>query len=82
LALCDYRALARRADAHCDTMGGPAAADGRSALTSGNRNHALKWIGPEAEAELREVFEPSLLVRALSGDGAAVADCFLWKPWR
>ncbi len=64
----------RRADAHCDTMDGPAVADGRRALTSGNLNHALKWIGPDAEAELREVFEPSLRVRALGGDAAAVAD--------
>ncbi len=63
-----------RADAHCDTMDGPAVADGRKALTSGNLNHALKWIGPEAEAELREVFEPSLRVRALGGDATAVAD--------
>lgn len=64
----------RSADAHCDTMDGPAVADGRKALTSGNLNHALKWIGPKAERELREVFEPSLRVRALGGDATTVAD--------
>lgn len=62
------------ADAHCDTMDGPAVADGRKALTSGNLNYALKWIGPKAEPELREVFAPSLRVRALGGDAAFVAD--------
>ncbi|MGD9804334.1 MAG: DUF6448 family protein [Hyphomicrobiaceae bacterium] len=64
----------RHADAHCDTMDGPAVADGRKALTSGNLNHALKWIGPKAEPELREVFEKSLRARALGGDAAFVAD--------
>ncbi|MBR0674130.1 DUF6448 family protein [Neoroseomonas soli] len=64
----------RHADAHCDTMDGPTAVDGRKALTSGNLNHALKWIGPKAEAELREVFEPSLRVRKLGGEATAVAD--------
>jgi hypothetical protein len=63
-----------RADAHCDTMDGPAVADGRKALTSGNLNYALKWIGPQAEAELREIFEPSLRARALGADAAFVAD--------
>jgi hypothetical protein len=64
----------RSADAHCDTMDGPAVADGRKALASGNLNHALKWIGPKAEAELRDVFEPSLRARALGGDATTVAD--------
>jgi hypothetical protein len=64
----------RSADAHCDTMDGPAVTDGLKALTSGNLNHALKWIGPKAEAELREVFEPSVRVRALGGDATTVAD--------
>ncbi len=64
----------RSADAHCDTMDGPAVADGRKALTSGNLNHALKWIGPKAEVELREVFAPCLRVRALGSDAATVAD--------
>lgn len=64
----------RRADAHCDTMDGPTAVDGRKALSSGDLNHALKWIGPKAEAELREIFEPSLQVRKLGGDATIVAD--------
>lgn len=61
-------------DAHCDTMDGPTVADGRKALTSGNINHALKWVGPGFAAELREAFDLCLRVRALGGDATTVAD--------
>lgn len=64
----------RAAAAHCDTLDGPAVADGRAALATGNLNHALKWVGEDAEPELREVFEACLRVRALGGDATTVAD--------
>jgi hypothetical protein len=66
--------IPRRASAHCDTEDGPAVADGRKALQSGNINHALKWILPEGEAELRPIFEKAIKVRALGADAAEVAD--------
>lgn len=60
--------------AHCDTADGPAAQDARRALESGNVNHALKWIPVEGEAELRDVFEKALRVRAAGGEAAELAD--------
>lgn len=60
--------------AHCDTADGPAAQDGRRALETGNVNHALKWIPAEGEAELRDVFEKALRVRAAGGEAAGLAD--------
>lgn len=60
------------ASAHCDTEGGPAVADGRRALETGNINHALKWINPEGEGELREAFDRALATRR-NGAGAAAA---------
>jgi len=42
--------------AHCDTAEGPAVKDGRTALQTGNINHALTWIPADGEAELRDVF--------------------------
>lgn len=62
------------AEAHCDTADGPAVADGRRALATGNINHALKWVPAEAEAELRQVFDRVVRVRALGEDAAEVAD--------
>ena len=64
----------RTADAHCDTIDGPAVADGRTALETGNVNHALRWVGPDAEAEVTEVFGLATRVRTLGGDALTVAD--------
>lgn len=64
----------RRASAHCDTEDGPAVVDGRKALQTGNTNHALKWILPAGEAELRPIFDKAVKVRGLGADAADVAD--------
>jgi hypothetical protein len=66
--------IPRRASAHCDTEDGPAVSDGRKALQTGNINHALKWILPEGESELRPIFDKAVKVRALGPDAAEVAD--------
>ena len=60
--------------AHCDTEDGPAVTAGRRALETGNLNHALPWIPADGEAELREVFDRALRVRALGPDAAELAD--------
>lgn len=64
----------RRASAHCDTEDGPAVADRRKALQTGNVDYALKWILPEGESELRPIFDEAVKVRALGADAAEVAD--------
>ncbi|MDN4480003.1 DUF6448 family protein [Demequina muriae] len=61
-------------EAHCDTADGPAAKAGRTALETGNINHALAWIPADGEAELRDVFAKALQVRALGTGAAEVAD--------
>jgi hypothetical protein len=62
------------AQAHCDTAEGPAVTDGLRALDTGNLNVALKWIQPDGEAELADVFGKALAVRKLGGTAAEVAD--------
>jgi hypothetical protein len=64
----------RRADAHCDTMDGPTVKDGMRALETGNVNHAIKWVFPEMEAEVREAFALSLKVRKLGTEAKELAD--------
>jgi hypothetical protein len=64
----------QRASAHCDTMDGPTAQDGLKALESGDLSHALKWVAPDGEAELREVFKRSLAGRKLGPEAREVAD--------
>lgn len=75
--LLAYAAVVLRpvlASAHCDTMDGPAAQDGRLALESGNPNHALKWASPEYETELREIFAQAQSARRQGREAREVAD--------
>lgn len=64
------------AGAHCDTIDGPTAADGKKALESNNINYALKWILPQYEDELRTIFEKSIKVRTLSLEAKELADLY------
>ena len=64
----------RRASAHCDTMDGPTAQDGLTALETGEIAHALKWIAPAGEAELREIFDRAREARTLGATAREVAD--------
>ncbi|QCU76944.1 LysM domain-containing protein [Citricoccus sp. SGAir0253] len=72
LALVLLRPL--RASAHCDTMDGPTARDGMQALETGNLALALRWVGPEGETELREVFASARAARGLGEAARQVAD--------
>lgn len=60
--------------AHCDTMDGPTAVDGRKALETSNINYALKWVSPDYEEELLKIFELSAKVRTLSLEAQELAD--------
>lgn len=64
----------KRVSAHCDTMDGPTARDGVKALESADLAYALKWVTPEGEAELREVFKRALAARVLGAAAQEVAD--------
>ena len=66
--------LVQPASAHCDTEDGPAVTDGRRALTTGNVNHALKWVPADGEAEVREAFARVRTVRTLGPDAQDLAD--------
>jgi len=64
----------RSVHAHCDTMDGPTAKDGKKSLETKNLNYAKKWIPEEGEAELEEIFALAVKVRALGEDARKVAD--------
>lgn len=64
----------QQASAHCDTMDGPTAKDGKLALESKNLNYALKWIEADGAGELRKIFDQSIKVRALGPDARDLAD--------
>ena len=60
--------------AHCDGMDGPVVAAAENALETGDVRHALAWVLPDDEAEVREAFERTLTVRELSDEARELAD--------
>lgn len=74
VALIMVLVLPKKASAHCDTMDGPTAIDGKKALETKNINYALKWISPDYEEELLKIFELSIKVRSLSPEAQELAD--------
>lgn len=72
------RRLVTPVSAHCDTEDGPVVTDGRRALETGNASHALKWVSPAAEDELRQAFDKALQLRQAGAERAELeATAFL-----
>lgn len=67
-------AVSRAASAHCDTIDGPVAEAGRKALDTGAIEHAVVWVKPDHEGELREIFARVLEVRRLDAGARELAD--------
>lgn len=67
------------AGAHCDSMDGPVVKAAQHALTSGMVAHALVWVKPEHEKEIREAFTKTLAVRKLGGAAVEMADRWFFE---
>lgn len=67
------------ARAHCDALDGPVVRDARQALERGDPTPVLKWVGPEAEAEIREAFSAALAVRAKGDEARQLADRYFFE---
>jgi hypothetical protein len=79
LALTAALAFPRTASAHCDTLDGPVVSAARLALQKGDIQPVLKWVKPEAEAELRAAFTKTLAVRTAGGDARDLADRYFFE---
>lgn len=64
---------------HCDTMDGPVVADAKKALENSNVNYALKWVQPDYENELIEVFDLVMKVRVLSPEAMKLSDRYFFE---
>ncbi len=67
------------AQAHCDTFNGPVVAAAKEALAKGDITPVLKWIKPENEAEVREVFKKALAVRGKGPEAQELADMYFFE---
>ncbi len=72
-------AAAPYATAHCDTLDGPVVSAARQALASGDVTPVLKWIRPEQEPEIRDLFTRTLKVRGLSPDARQLSDAYFFE---
>lgn len=64
---------------HCDTMDGPVIKAAEKALETGNINFVLIWVQPDAEEEIKRVFEYTLAVRKLSPEAKKLADRYFFE---
>jgi hypothetical protein len=74
MALAIVTALPTIANAHCDTMGGPTVADGKKAMETNNINYALKWVQPEYEKEITQIFDQSMKVKGLNTEAKELSE--------
>jgi len=65
------------AQAHCDTLNGPVVGAAKEALAKKDITPVLKWIKPENEAEVREVFKKARAVRGKGPEAQDLADTYL-----
>ncbi|HEU5148729.1 MAG TPA: DUF6448 family protein [Chryseosolibacter sp.] len=70
---------ARSSRAHCDTMDGPVVAAAVKAIAQQNVNHALIWVQPEHEQEIKEAFNLTMKVRVLGPDARKLADKYFFE---
>lgn len=67
------------ADAHCDTMDGPAVKDAIRAMDTGNVNYALKWVQLKYEAEVSRAFRMSMKVKDINADTKNLAEQYFFE---
>lgn len=65
--------------AHCDTMDGPVIKDARKALETKNVDVVLKWVQRNDEAEIRNLFDKTMAVRALNPQAKELADMYFFE---
>lgn len=64
--------------AHCDTMDGPTVIDGYKAMNENNVNYVLKWVEPQSEKEIKEVFNLTMKVKYLTAESKQLAEKYFF----
>jgi hypothetical protein len=68
-----------RAQAHCDTLDGPVIATAKAALEKGDVTPVLKWVQQGDEAEIRDLFKKTVVVRSKGKDARELADRYFFE---
>lgn len=67
------------ASAHCDGMDGPVVKAAQKALQTGNVRLVLIWVGKNDEAEVREAFRKTAVVRRQGREARELADRYFFE---
>jgi hypothetical protein len=67
------------ASAHCDTLDGPVVMTAKAALDKGDVTPVLKWVGKEDEADIRDLFKKTLIVRSKGKEAKELADMYFFE---
>lgn len=65
--------------AHCDTLDGPVVITAKDALEKGDITPILKWVKKEDEAEIKDLFERTLIVRSKGKEAQELADMYFFE---
>lgn len=69
----------RVAGSHCDTMDGPVVLTAKAALEKKDVTPVLKWVKQDSEAEVKQAFAKTLVVRAQGPVARELADQFFFE---
>lgn len=72
-------ALTGVAAAHCDSVDGPVVRDARAALDKRDPTAVLKWVTPDREHEIREVFDKALAVRRFGAEARQLSEQYFFE---
>jgi hypothetical protein len=79
ITLISFIHLAGLSYAHCDTLDGPVVITAKKAIEKGDVTPVLKWVKKEHEAEIRELFKKTLVVRAKGAEAKELADMYFFE---
>ncbi len=65
--------------AHCDTLDGPVVTTARDVLEKGDVTPVLKWVKKEDEAQVRDLFKKTLIVRGKGSESRELADRYFFE---
>lgn len=79
LAIVVFSAFSANALAHCDTLDGPVIVDAKAALAGGDVTPVLKWVRPNDEKEIRDMFTRTMKVRKQGPEAKEMADMYFFE---
>jgi len=65
--------------AHCDSMDGPVIKDAQTALATNDVANVLKWVLPEHEQEIKQLFQQVLTVRAQGETAKSLSERYFFE---